>query len=154
PDPQKRYKMIAWIDAPQSEKGYYTFISPDGFAWKRYSPQRIAPHHLTTVPASVSDADNITGYYDESRGVYVAFSKIMVKVGDFYRRSYHVIYSRDFVEWSDPVLALAADERDDAGMLRRIEESRPLLDAADDPALMRTEFYGLGAYTSESCTLA
>jgi len=46
------------------------------------------------------------------------------------------------------------DLRDDAGSLARIEEVRPVLDRPDDPALMRTEFYGVGVYPAESCTLA
>ena len=153
PDPRKRYKMIAWVDDPQSEKGFYTYTSPDGFAWKQFSPGRIALHHLPTVPKEVPDADNIIGYYDERRGTYIAFPKIMVKVGGFYRRSYRVMYSRDFETWSEPQLVLTADPRDDAGMLWRIEQSRPLLEASDDPSLMRTEFYGLGVYPAESCTL-
>ena len=56
--------------------------------------------------------------------------------------------------WSEPQLVFTPDLRDDAGCLARIEEVRPVLDVPDDPVLMRTEFYGIGAYPAESCTLA
>jgi hypothetical protein len=138
----------------QSEKGFYTYTSPDGFEWARLSPDRIALHHLAKVPKTVPDANNIIGYYDERRGMHVAFPKIMAIVGGFYRRSYRVMYSHDFVSWSEPQLVLTADPRDDAGMLWRIEQSRSLIEAKDEPSLMRTEFYGLGIYPAESCTVA
>ena len=44
--------------------------------------------------------------------------------------------------------------RDDASALARIEKVRPILDRPDDPSLMRTEFYGMGFYKTESCTNA
>jgi hypothetical protein len=62
--------------------------------------------------------------------------------------------SKDFTTWTAPELVITADLRDDASSLARIEEVRPLLDVPDNPALMRTEFYGVGAYPAESCTLA
>jgi len=65
-----------------------------------------------------------------------------------------VIVSKDFATWTDPVLAFTVDLRDDAASLARVEQVRPVLDRPDDPRLMRTEYYGIGAYQAESCTLA
>ena len=57
------------------------------------------------------------------------------------------------MEWTEPVLSWTTDQRDDAGSLARIERVRPVLDQPDDPELMRTEYYGVGVYTAESCTI-
>ena len=85
--------------------------------------------------------------------LYVAFPKLAHTVGGISRRCFWTITSPDFKTWTKPQLAFAPDLRDDAGSLRRIEEVRPILDVPDDPKLMRTEFYGIGAYQAESCTV-
>jgi hypothetical protein len=70
------------------------------------------------------------------------------------RRVFYLITSPDFEVWSKPELAVYPDLADDAGSLARIEEARQLLDVPDDPAQMRTEFYGVGFHEAESCTVA
>lgn len=142
PDPARRYKMIGYDYAFKSH-GYHTWVSPDGLHWERLSDDPIA-----------RGADVITGYFDEIRKEYVAFPKINHEVRGFDRRVFWLITSPDFVTWSEPQLVFTPDLRDDAGCLARIEEVRPVLDVPDDPVLMRTEFYGIGAYPAESCTLA
>lgn len=142
PDPARRYKMIGHNQDAQ-DHGYHTWVSPDGIHWTRFSESRIAP-----------GADVVTGYYDEQRGCYVAFPKIAHTVRGFERRVFWLTTSPDFRTWSEPQLVFTPDLRDDAGSLARIEEVRPVLDVPDEPALMRTEFYGIGAYPAESCTLA
>jgi hypothetical protein len=142
PDPARRYKMITFIDSPKSERGYHTMLSPDGLAWRRHSQTPIAPA-----------ADVITGYYDEARRLYVGFPKIGTEIRGHRRRVFYTITSADFEHWSEPRLALYPDLADDAGSLARIEEARHILDRPDDPTLMRTEFYGMGFYPHESCTL-
>jgi hypothetical protein len=139
PDPNRRYKMIRWSDDPPA---YHTMVSPDGLRWTPLSKEPIC-----------RGADVITGYYDEARGLYVAFPKIVTPVRGHDRRCFWVITSSDFLAWSEPKLAFEPDLRDDAGSLARIEEVRPILDVPDDPTLMRTDFYGVGAYPQESCTL-
>ncbi len=153
PHPGRRYKMICWrqqrtraTQSDNQQEGYHTMVSPDGLHWQPLSREPIAPH-----------SDVITGYYDRQRQVYVAFPK--THAADVAglpqpRRVFSVITSTDFETWSEPELAFVPDERDDAGSLARIEEVRPLLDVPDNPALMRTEFYGIGVYQAESCTLA
>jgi hypothetical protein len=132
--------MITFRSKPY---GYCTLISPDGLRWTPESKTPIAP-----------EGDEITGYWDERRGLYVAFPKMLHPVAGLPRRCFWLITSRDFRTWTKPQLAFAPDARDDAGSLRRVEEVRPLLDVPDNPRLMRTEFYGLGIYTAESCTIA
>jgi len=140
PDPARRYKMIGW---DQKEGAYHTWISPDGLNWTRFSRAPLC-----------RGGDVITGYYDERQQMYVAFPKIGEQVRGHNRRVFWVITSKDFETWTEPKLVITPDLRDDASSLARIEEVRPILDVPDDPALMRTEFYGVGAYAAESCTLA
>ncbi len=140
PDPSRRYKMICWL---QKTRGYQTMISPDGLNWTRYSDKPIC-----------RGSDVITGYYDEARKLYVALPKIVHRVRGHDRRVFWLITSKDFKTWTPPKLAITPDLRDDASSLARIEEVRPILDRPDDPKLMRTEFYGVGACPAESCTLA
>lgn len=140
PDPARRYKLIGW---DQRRGGYHTWISPDGLSW---SP-------LSDTPLC-RGGDVITGYYDEQRKLYVAFPKIGHIIRGHDRRVFWLITSPDFKTWSEPELIITPDLRDDASSMARIEEARPILDVPDDPALVRTEFYGLGVYPAESCTLA
>jgi len=154
PDPQKRWKMICWDPTPLPDSkpntagrrapyGYATRVSPDGIRWKHYSKGPIAP-----------GGDVITGLYDERSKQYIAFPKVHPRIGRFSRRSFAVMTSRDFDEWTKPVFVLGADKTDDAGIQARVDRVRPILQAPDDPDLMRTEFYGLGLLPTESVYLA
>ena len=139
-DPGRRYKMVGYSRRP---KGYQTMVSPDGLNWAYSSEKPIAP-----------EGDVISAYFDRTRGKFVAFPKIHKKVMGFRRRSFSTIISDDFVNWSEPVPSFTNDLRDDVGALARIERIRGLLDEPDDPRLMRSEFYGVGIYQAESCTIA
>ena len=143
PDPARRYKMICYIHFPRDARGYQTMVSPDGIHWTRSSAAPFCP-----------GADVINGYYDERRNMYVALAKIGTFLRGHNRRVFYVTTSTDFATWTKPELAIYPDLEDDAGSLARIEQVRPILDVADDPAEMRTEFYGVGFYPAESCTLA
>jgi hypothetical protein len=143
PDPARRYKMIGFLYRPHPVIGAATLVSPDGLHWTLLSKKVLC-----------KSADVITGYYDRSRRQYVAFPKQMVPVRGHERRCFSLITSKDFLEWTNPRIVLVPDLRDDAGSLARIEEVRPVLDVPDDPARMRTEFYGVSAYQAECCTLA
>ncbi|MCA9450351.1 MAG: hypothetical protein KC931_24725, partial [Candidatus Omnitrophica bacterium] len=140
PNPDHRYKMICWL---QNDHGYHTMVSPDGLHWTKYSEEPLC-----------RSGDVITGYYDEQRKKYVAFPKIGYSVMGHNRRVFWLITSEDFKTWTEPKLVFTPDQKDDASSLARIEEVRPILDVPDDPEVMRTEFYGIGAYPAESCTLA
>ena len=143
PDPARRYKMLAWVQKPKPEGGPHTFVSPDGIHWTRHSKEPIC-----------RSSDVITGYYDETRGHYVAYPKLSTGVRGVVRRCFGITTSTDFLNWTPPRYVFRPDELDDAGTKARIEAVRPMLDVADDPGLMRTEFYGVGAYVAGSCTVA
>jgi hypothetical protein len=140
PDPARRYKMVCWQQ--REPMGYHTCTSPDGLHWNELSKSPIT-----------HGGDVISAFWDPQRDLYVAFPK----QGQFWRghdrRVFSTIVSKDFVHWSEPVLSWTTDLRDDAGSLARIEQVRPILDRPDNPALMRTEYYGIGVYPAESCTI-
>ncbi|HUT23363.1 MAG TPA: hypothetical protein VM492_03360, partial [Sumerlaeia bacterium] len=139
PDPQRRYKAVGFDRNPP--RGYYSYASSDGLHWNR--EKIIAP-----------DADVITAHYDPYRKLYVAFPKEHSKHWRGHgRRLFNTIASRDFDNWSKPALSWTTDARDDLGSLARIERARPVLDRPDDLDLLRTEYYGIGAYPHESCTI-
>jgi len=141
PDLQRRYKMICWRQKqPYSPQ---TMTSPDGISWKQVGEKAIC-----------TSSDVITGYYDDLRETYVAFPKLNTTVRGHVRRCFGVTFSRDFRNWSEPIPVFLPDHRDDSGSLARLEKVRQILDREDDPSLMRTEFYGIGLYPHESCTLA
>jgi len=142
PDPSHRYKMIGWDMRPDGPQCYGTFVSPDGLNWTSYSTSPIAP-----------DRDVINGFYDESRGRFVALSKKHMTWDGHVRRLFRTSVSQDFIHWTQPVLSFKTDALDDAGAQARIDAVRPLLDRPDDPNLMRTEFYGVGTYQAESCII-
>lgn len=141
-DPQKRYKMVCWINNKKMPGGYYTMVSPDGLNWQLYREKPIC-----------RGGDVVTAYYDERHRMWVALAKIGTVIRGHNRRVFWVTTSTDFDHWTEPELAIYPDLIDDAGSLARIEESRALLDVPDDASVMRTEFYGVGFYATESCTL-
>jgi hypothetical protein len=147
-DPARRYKMITYhwdgksVSRDNPDQGYHTYVSPDGLNWKQHSEKAICPGN-----------DVITGYYDRQRKLWVALAKIYDVPAAKGRRVFWLITSPDFQNWSEPQLAIYPDARDDAGAMARLEEVRSLLDVPDAPALIRTEFYGVGFYQAESCVL-
>ena len=139
PDSNRRYKLMG-----SSGK---TYVSPDGLHWRPYSQGSVWPDL----------ADATTGFRDERRSLFVMFPKVGNRARTYWlghkRRLFYTITSRDFVDWTEPVLTWTTDARDDAGSLARLEHVRSVLDRPDDPRLMRTEYYGIGVYTAESCTI-
>lgn len=153
PDPARRYKIIAWSPnapgvlntgyEPPIRTGYNTSVSADG--------KVVAPAHAQPI---CPKGDVIGGYYDRRLRLHVAFPKIGTDVNGFKRRCFYVATSTDFATWSEPKPVLVPDLRDDAGSLARAEEVRSILDAPLNLKQMRTEFYGIGVYQQESCTIA
>jgi hypothetical protein len=141
PDPNRRYKMICWRQ--KQPYAAQSMTSPDGIHWTEVGAERIC-----------RSSDVITGYYDAPRRQYVAFPKLNTLVRGIERRCFGVTFSSDVLTWTEPQLAFVPDLRDDAGSLARLERVRHILDRPDDPQLMRTEFYGIGLYPHESCTIA
>ncbi|PZF80358.1 hypothetical protein [Jiangella anatolica] len=93
PDPNRRYKLLQLVNPPRT---YQAFFSPDGFTW---TPSPVNP----ALPA----ADVITVDYDEENGRFIAMSKQPYGV-----RAFFLSTSTDFVHWSTPEYALAADDID------------------------------------------
>jgi len=146
PDPTRRYKMVGWIESPNSERGYRMLISPDGLHWTTYG-KRFA-HQYGKV------GDVITCHWDRGRGLYVAFLKNHYQRWRGHtRRLFHTATSKDFRTWTTPVLSWKTDQLDDDTCKARLDKVRYQLDRQDNPALMRTEYYGIGAYVAESCTI-
>ncbi|HEY5313509.1 MAG TPA: hypothetical protein VIK18_13370, partial [Pirellulales bacterium] len=143
PNPARRYKMVCCIHLPKPAGGPHTYVSPDGLHWTRTS----------TAPICRSN-DVITAWFDRRTSQWVALPKLSTSVRGEVRRCFGMSTSPDFAHWSEPRYIFRPDVRDDAGSLARIEASRSLLDRPDDPALLRTEFYGVGVYQHPSCVVA
>ena len=145
PDPTRRYKMTcARPDSRYKHYTYWTMVSPDGLRWKLSGEKPLAPGF-----------DVVTSHWDPFRKLHVSFVKNhQLPWRGHWRRVFDLTASKDFENWSTPIPAFRPDLRDDASTLARVEQARPLLDRADDPARLRTEFYGVGAYPHESCTIA
>ena len=143
PDPSRRYKMVCCVHLPKPAGGPHTYVSPDGLHWTRTS----------TAPICRSN-DVITAWFDRRTAQWVALPKLSTPVRGQVRRCFGLSVSQDFVHWTEPRYVFRPDLRDDAASLARIEAARPLLDRPDDPALMRTEFYGVGVYQHPSCVVA
>ena len=141
PDPTRRYKMICF----DVTRGYMAQVSPDGLTWRDQSEKAI-------MPISYVD-DVVTAFRDRRSGRFVALPKMTTPVFGRLRRTIYLSSSSDFREWSKPEPSFIADRRDDLGSLARIERVRPLLNYPDNPKVMRTEFYGAGAYSAESCVI-
>lgn len=141
PDPARRYKMIGYVP----DRGYLALLSPDGLRWCEQGPKPI-------VPISYVD-DVIAAFRDRRTGQYVALPKMMTPIFGRQRRSIYLSSSRDFRHWSKPEPAFFADRRDDLGSLARLERVRSLLSFPDNFNVMRTEYYGSGAYVAESCVV-
>ena len=140
-DPSKRYKMLCHDRA----RGYMAQVSPDGLHWRDFGDRPI-------VPISYVD-DVISAFRDHRSGRFVALPKMTTPIFCRQRRTIYLSTSRDFMDWTKPELAFAADRRDDLGSLARIGRARPLLNYPDNWNVMRTEFYGAGAYSVESCVV-
>lgn len=140
-EPSRRYKMICF----DVNRGYLAMLSPDGLRWTEQSPKAI-------LPISYVD-DVITAFRDRRTGQFIALPKMITPVFGRLRRSIYSSASQDFKNWSKIEPALFADRRDDLGSLARIERARPVLNYPDNMNVMRTEFYGSGAYSAESCVV-
>jgi len=146
PDASRRYKAVFDISPGQGEPRHpkHTVISSDGLHWPRFSAK----------PLVDGVGDVTIAYYDEQRRIWVLYIKSEIPVRGQRRRCFWLMTSKDFVQWTEPELVLVPDYDDDAGSFRRIEAVRPLLNVPDNPALILTEYYGLGNYMAESCTVA
>ena len=140
-DENRRYKMICF----DVDRGYLALISPDGLRWAHQSQE-------TIVPVSYVD-DVISAFFDRRTKRYVSLLKMSSPVFGRVRRTTYSSSSRDFREWTPLQTAFKADKQDDWGSLARLQQVRPLLHYPDNMNVVRTEFYGSGAYSAESCVV-
>ncbi|MCE9603336.1 MAG: hypothetical protein K8U03_00360 [Planctomycetia bacterium] len=140
-EPNRRYKMICF----DVDRGYLAFLSPDGLKWTEQSSKPI-------VPISYVD-DVVSAFRDHRTGRFIALPKMMSPVLGRSRRTIYLSSSLDFRDWTKLEPAFVADRRDDLGSLPRIERSRSLLHHPDNLNVVRSEFYGAGAYSAESCVI-
>jgi hypothetical protein len=102
-DPQRRYKGLF---SDTRNMGRLPGVSPDGFRWTL----------LDVLPIPSEDTSNFI--YDEISNQYIA----TVKQRTVWGRSLWVSTSVDFVNWTEPKLALHTDEIDRENRKRRIQE--------------------------------
>lgn len=94
-DAGRRFKMLMY----KAGVGYGAYFSPDGKKWAGYAENPVMPG---------ADVANVS--YDVTRGQFIATTKQPYNGV----RAAFVSTSTDFVTWTAPVLALAADDRDRA----------------------------------------
>ena len=115
PNPKRRYKAIFWEHtvAPKGESGgreilagdphpdgMWVSFSEDGLHWKDYAGNPVIPHGSDTGQCVL---------YDPELKRYVLYSRL--GVGRRISRS----TSEDFLNWSQPQLVFAADDKDPTG---------------------------------------
>jgi hypothetical protein len=101
-EPAERYRMLGYGAVAGGPSGYCTAHSPDGLRWSFYERQPALPF-----------ADTCTLARDPATGEFLAFHKRTHEHRGYKRRLVYVAASPDMRMWSEPVLALAPDEKDD-----------------------------------------
>lgn len=89
--PEARYKGMA-RGRPTAKKGLYVFQSPDGIHWK---PMKSEP----VITEGAFDSQNLA-FFDPQIGLYREYHRTFVNR----KRAIMTGTSRDFVNWSEPVL--------------------------------------------------
>jgi len=102
PDARRRYKLLTYGRGPDGRGGLYAAFSADGLHWQAL-PEPVVP--------SVGDRTNVMLDPGKPRP-YVAYTRRHTMMQDHARRTVYRSDSADFLEWSDPRLALAPDLAD------------------------------------------
>jgi hypothetical protein len=118
PDPSRRFKALVWHGGNRSradvergwganeQRGFYTFVSPDGLHWSSASEE--------PVLTGTGDTESLFGW-DERCSRYVAYVRPGRKRIPGDPVPHRVIgrsTSEDFVHWTDPVVVIAPDADD------------------------------------------
>jgi hypothetical protein len=92
--PDQRYKALAGI----SKSGLVAFVSADGLRWRKLRDMAVIPEKAPFKFAWMFDSQNVA-FWSESEKKYVCYFRVWEGVRRIGRTE-----SRDFVNWSDPVL--------------------------------------------------
>ena len=138
-DPQRRWKALIGDTNPRPA------ASADGINWTFLSQKRISAGEEGFL------------IYDELARQFVFTLRATVDSGFGRQRAVNISTSKDFVEWSDPVLMFAADARDQelgAAWLQRFAGDpayrQPLI---NDPNQYNTQVYNMAAFPYEGIYL-
>ena len=161
--PEVRFKSVG-CEARDAE-GRITHgvsFSPDGVHWRPYEHNPVLRGYQrgdASSAAMLQFGPTPEGPADFPRARYAVFPKMHVEIGQqshdvpWRRRCWAVCTSvddadgRPFTNWTEPMLVLAPDQRDDDMAVERLEEARPLL-LRHHPDDYRCEFYGLVVWRS------
>ncbi|MBT3328287.1 MAG: hypothetical protein HN396_18850, partial [Gemmatimonadales bacterium] len=102
PDPALRYKMLG-VSRDPDRRGYSVATSSDGIRW--------TPSDANPV---LTGGDTCALAQDPVTGQFLAFHKRYHEHRGQERRLVYLSTSDDFHDWSEPVLAMAPDDVDDA----------------------------------------
>ena len=148
----RRYKTVGWVgrDA-EGRGGHGVSFSADGVRWQRYDGNPVISGYDrgdVITCAKLRDATFSEGIPSLPSAKYALFPKVHPQVGRFGRRSFAMCTSEDdlggnpFTQWTEPVLVLAPDLRDDEMAEERLAAAKPIL-LYDHPDDHRCEFYGV-----------
>ena len=150
--PEVRYKSALWLGNDEDGLGGHgVSFSADGLHWQAYE------HNPVTRGRQRGDVSSVAKLFDGAApegpagfptAKYALFPKVQVPLGRWQRRSFAVCTSEDdaeglpFTKWTEPMLAFAADRRDDDMAEERLAAAKPIL-LYDHPDDHRCEFYGV-----------
>lgn len=104
--PDRRYALMQFHSGVVNETlGYYVYFSPDGYHWTEGSTKPV-----------LLDGDVSQVAWDPKRQLYIATIKKRMftsRTPGIYDRSAFVSTSKDFLNWSTPVLGVSGDYADD-----------------------------------------
>jgi hypothetical protein len=131
PDPSRRFKGLAHAS------GREPVVSADGINWRK----------LDVKPLRSADMSSLS--YDRKTGTFIAALKTFSRYG----RAQAISTSKDFKSWTEPKLAMEADDLDQELGRQRIKArfADPTLDPPeyDIPETYNVDLYGLGVFRYE-----
>lgn len=153
PDPQRQYRMFTYMgpELLNAEDRHTAFghaygilFSPDGIHWTEYENNPV-----------IQGGDIATCCYDPITQDYLAFPKIHSSGDGIDRRCVGVSASKDFVQWSAPVLILSANADDDARTVTRLNRFRNILayDSDGQHGYPSADIYGMTGFRYEGLRL-
>ena len=100
----ERYKALAGV----SETGLFAFVSPDGVHWRKLRTAAVIPTKAPFKFSWMFDSQNLA-FWSESEQKFICYFRVYERVRRIARTE-----SRDFVNWSEPVLMTYRTEGHDS----------------------------------------